>query len=167
MPQRDAAARPARRAPAEPPERLRRLPSWLLNHLALRANRLVAARIEHGGRRGDYAVLASLEETGPASQAELARRLAIDRGDLVGLLNRLHDERLAERRPDPDDRRRNVVTITAAGRRALAVLERDVEAAQDDLLAPLSAEQRSDLMGLLGQMLDHHHADAGGHERGD
>lgn len=155
MPLSDGSARAAPRAAAEPPERLRRLPSWLLNHLAMRANRLVSARIEHGGRRSDFAVLASLDETGPGSQAELARRLAIDRGDLVGLLNRLHDEGLAERRPDPDDRRRNLVTITAAGQRALREIERDVEAAQGDLLAPLSPAQRETLMALLHLMLDH------------
>lgn len=153
-------ARSAPWAPADPPERLRRLPSWLLNHLAGRSNRIVATYVEHLGRRSDYAVLASLDETGPASQAELARRLAIDRGDLVGLLNRLNDEGLAERRPDPDDRRRNVITITAAGRRTLVAIGRDIQAAQDELLAPLNAAQRATLIDLLQHMVDHHHAEA-------
>lgn len=143
--------------PAVPPERLRRLPSWLVNHLAGRANRLFAARLGNLGQRTDYAVLASLHETGPASQAELGRRLAIDRSDMVAVLNRLGEQGLAVRQPDEHDRRRNEITITALGRRALAKLEKQVERAQDDLLEPLSAEQRRQLLELLQQLLDHHH----------
>jgi DNA-binding MarR family transcriptional regulator len=143
--------------PALPPERLRRLPSWLVNHLAGRANRLVAARLGGPGLRTDYALLASLHESGPASQAELGRRLGIDRSDMVAVVNRLEQQRLAVRQRDEHDRRRNEVTITPAGRRLLPKLEADVEQAQDDLLEPLSAGQRRQLIGLLQQLLDHHH----------
>jgi DNA-binding MarR family transcriptional regulator len=150
--------RPAPSPPGDPPERLRRLPSWLFNRLAGRSNRLVGAHLDRPGRRADYAVLASLEESGPASQAELARRLAIDRGDLVGVIDRLEDDGLAVRRPDRNDRRRNAITITAAGRRILADLQHDIEAAQEELLAPLEPAQRETLVALLQTLVDHHHA---------
>lgn len=132
---------------------MRKLPSWVLNHVAMRANRVVTSRLEHSGRRSDYAVLASLEETGPASQAELARRLAIDRGDLVGLLDRLTDEGLARRDPDTSDKRRNVITVTPAGRDKLTQLDEEIEAAQEDLLGPLDPSERELLMELLGRLL--------------
>lgn len=150
--------RPAPWPPADPPERLRRLPSWLFNRLAGRSNRLVGARLDRPGRRADYAVLASLDESGPASQAELARRLGIDRGDLVGVIDRLDDDGLAVRRPDRNDRRRNAITITAAGRRTLADLQHDIEAAQEELLAPLEPAQRKTLVALLQTLVDYHHA---------
>ncbi|ORI17328.1 MarR family winged helix-turn-helix transcriptional regulator [Rhodococcus sp. 1168] len=153
MPTRPTAARSAPWPPIEPPERVRRLPSWVLNHVAMRANRVVASRLEHSGRRSDYAVLASLEESGPASQADLARRLAIDRGDLVGILDRLTEEGLAHRDPDTMDKRRNVITVTAAGRGKLTQLDAEIEAAQEDLLAPLDPSERELLMELLGRLL--------------
>lgn len=139
--------------PVEPPERVRRLPSWVLNHVALRANRVVASHLEHSGRRSDYAVLASLEESGPASQAELARRLAFDRGDLVGLLDRITEEGLAHREPDTSDKRRNVITVTRAGRDKLVQLDEEIEAAQEDLLGPLDPAERTVLMDLLWRLL--------------
>ena len=143
--------------PPAAPERLRRLPSWLVNHLAGRANRLMTARLGRLSLRTDYAVLASLHESGPASQAELGRRLAIDRSDMVAVLNRLEAQGHAVRRSDERDRRRNAITITATGRRLLAELEAQVELAQHDLLAPLSPEQRRELLALLQQLHDHHH----------
>jgi len=143
--------------PAGPPDRLRRLPSWLLNHLTGRANRLVARRLGRPGLRTDYALLSTLEEFGPASQAELGRRLAIDRSDMVAVLNRLEDEGLAVRKRNESDRRRNAITITASGRQALTDLERLVEAAQDELLEPLSAAQRRELVALLQQLVEHRH----------
>ncbi|MDI9896338.1 MarR family transcriptional regulator [Rhodococcus sp. IEGM 1381] len=146
-------ARTAPWPPVEPPERVRRLPSWVLNHVAMRANRVVASHLEHSGRRSDYAVLASLEESGPASQAELARRLAIDRGDLVGLLDRITEEGLARREPDTSDKRRNVITVTPDGRDKLVQLDKEIEAAQEDLLRPLDPDERTLLIDLLWRLL--------------
>ena len=148
-----SSARVAPWPPVEPPERVRRLPSWVLNHVAMRANRVVASHLEHSARRTDYAVLASLEESGPASQAELARRLAIDRGDLVGLLDRITEEGLAHREPDTSDKRRNVITVTPAGRDKLVQLDKEIEAAQEDLLGPLDPDERTLLMDLLWRLL--------------
>lgn len=150
---RKTVARAAPWPPVEPPERVRRLPSWVLNHVALRANRVVASHLEHSGRRSDYAVLASLEESGPASQAELARRLAFDRGDLVGLLDRITEEGLAHREPDTSDKRRNVITVTRAGRDKLVQLDEEIEAAQEDLLGPLDPAERTLFMDLLWRLL--------------
>jgi DNA-binding MarR family transcriptional regulator len=137
------------------PARLRAMPSWLINQAGLHATRLVAAELAtEGARRQHYAPLATLAEVGPASQAELSRRTAIDGSDMVATLNELADEGYVERSPDPDDRRRNVVTITPAGRRYLDRLDRILGRAQDQLLAPLSAADRTRLVSLLTQVLE-------------
>jgi DNA-binding MarR family transcriptional regulator len=139
------------------PARLRSLPSWLLNQVALPAQRIVAdALAAVGARRPHYSVLAALEEFGPASQAALGRRCGIDRSDMVALVNELAAAGRLERTPDPDDRRRNVIAITDAGRDLLADLDRLLEGAQDDLLAPLSAQERAELVRLLDAVLAHH-----------
>lgn len=134
----------------EPPERLRQLPSWLVNELAKRASALVGeALAAEGVRRQHFAVLASLSEQGAASQAELGRRLWIDRSDLHTILRQLEVDGLVSRDRDRRDGRRNVVSITTAGGRALERLQGRVEEAQGALLAPLSASERREFQRLL------------------
>lgn len=139
-----------------PSRRLWRLPSWLLNHLASHANRLVSSSFGRPGVRTRYAVLAGLDEFGPISQAGLGRTLGIDRSDMVAVLNDLEREGLALRAPDENDRRRNAIRITPTGTHALHALDDQVNAAQDALLAPLSQDERAQLNELLQRLLEHH-----------
>jgi MarR family transcriptional regulator, lower aerobic nicotinate degradation pathway regulator len=144
-------------APRRAPARLRAMPSWLINQTALPANRLVADGLAAAGmRRYHYALLAALDEFGPASQAGLSRGTTIDRSDMVPTVNELVDQGMVERAPDPTDRRRNVVSITPAGRRQLRKLDRRLRKVQDQVLAPLSPEERSQLIHLLTRVVDHH-----------
>ncbi|ACZ89521.1 MarR family winged helix-turn-helix transcriptional regulator [Streptosporangium roseum] len=139
------------------PQRLRTLPSRLTNQAALTANRIVDQALAQAGvRRYHYKLLATLEEYGPGSQAALGRRTRIDRSDMVAIVNDLVERQLLERAPDPEDRRRNIITITAAGRGQLTRLDRLVAAAQDEFLAPLPAADRRTLVDLLTRLADHH-----------
>jgi MarR family transcriptional regulator, lower aerobic nicotinate degradation pathway regulator len=125
----------------------------MTGQLALRGQRLVAeALAEEGVRRHHFAVLTALAEEGPASQAELGRRLWIDRSDLHAVVTELEHEGLIERARDERDRRRNVVTITRAGKSTLKRLDKRVDAAQEALLEPLSAKDRGELRRLLSQL---------------
>ncbi len=100
-------------------------------------------------RRHHYAVLATLAEHGPASQAELGRRLWIDRSDMHVVLAELERAGLVSRERDPTDRRRNVVAVTPAAMPALDRLDARVATAQAALLAPLDAGEREHLLDLL------------------
>jgi DNA-binding MarR family transcriptional regulator len=97
-------------------------------------------------------MLAALEDLGPASQATVGRRAEMDRSDVVAALNELEADDLVERSPDPGDRRLKIVTITAAGRRRLKNLDEVVGSVQEQLLAPLSAAERAELVRLLGRI---------------
>jgi DNA-binding MarR family transcriptional regulator len=139
------------------PRHLQQLPSWLLAALARTGDRLVTSALSrHGVRKPHYAVLHSLAEEGAASQAELGRRLWIDRSDLHALLNELEDAGHLARVRDPDDRRRNLVELTPAGSAALARLDADVDAAQVALLEPLPDRDQARLQRLLTRLVDHH-----------
>jgi MarR family transcriptional regulator, lower aerobic nicotinate degradation pathway regulator len=139
------------------PRRLWRLSSWLIGHSALHAHRLVSDGFAaEGYRRPHFTVLVALSESGAASQATLGRRLAIDGSDMVAVIGDLERDGLVDRCRDEEDRRRNVVRLTPAGERTLERLDARVEAAQDELLAPLSAAERSELRRLLTRVVEHH-----------
>ncbi|SCL72548.1 MarR family winged helix-turn-helix transcriptional regulator [Micromonospora peucetia] len=141
----------------EPPARLRTTPSWLLTQTAAHASRLVGDSFAGVGARGyHYRVLATLDEFGPASQADLGRRGGIDRSDVVATVNELTARDLVVRAPDPTDRRRNVITLTAAGRTELHRMGQALAEVQETLLAPLTSTEREQLTRLLGKLLDHH-----------
>ncbi|MFC3995638.1 MarR family winged helix-turn-helix transcriptional regulator [Nocardiopsis sediminis] len=140
-----------------PPARLQALTSRLLTRTATRTHRLVAGRLaEAGATRYHYSLLAAAAEFGPASQAELGRRCGLDRSDVVATVNELAAQDLVRRSPDPADRRRNTITITPAGTRALGRLDAVLADTQDELLAPLSPEERGELARLLTVLLTHH-----------
>lgn len=144
------------------PARWEGLPSWLLTQTASHAQRLVAEGFSSVGVRGyHYRLLATLEEFGPASQAALGRRSGIHLSDMVATVNELADRKLVERAPDPADRRRNIISLTAAGKRQLRRLEKQLAQTQDELLAPLSPEERQRLTQLLSRLLDHYNRRTG------
>jgi DNA-binding MarR family transcriptional regulator len=137
------------------PTRVLEKPTWLISRAFARSSRLLAEAFEAAGARGyHYRLLAALEEFGPASQAMLGRRTSIDRSDVVAALNELADSGLVRRSPDPDDRRRNIVTITPAGIDRLRKLEKTARGVQEELLAPLSATDRARLIRLLTRVVE-------------
>jgi DNA-binding MarR family transcriptional regulator len=131
------------------------LPTWLIAGVSARSHRLLSEAFAGAGARGHhYRLLVALDEFGPLSQAALANRTGIDRSDVVAALNELAERRSVERSPDPDDRRRNVVTITPAGAKELRRLDRIVSGVQKELLEPLPAADRAELVRLLTRLLD-------------
>ncbi|MEU9497159.1 MarR family winged helix-turn-helix transcriptional regulator [Streptomyces sp. NPDC048196] len=141
----------------ETPDRLRRRASRLLSQLTTRSDRLINEGLARAdARKWHYAVLASLQECGPGSQATLSRRSGIYRSDMVSVLNELTERQLVERAPDPDDQRRNIITISPQGRRHLRRLDKVLDDLHDELLAPLNPAERDQFVQLLTRLLDHH-----------
>lgn len=139
------------------PDRLRRRTGRLLSQLSARSDRLMNEGLAQvDARKWHYAVLASLQDFGPGSQATLSGRTGIYRSDMVGVLNELAERNLVERAPDPDDRRRNIITISPRGRRHLRRLDKVLDDLHDELLAPLSQAERDQFQQLLTRLLDHH-----------
>ncbi len=139
----------------QPPARLRELASWQASKVSTRGARLFARQLPLGAR-ADFAVLATLEESGPLSQADIGRRLGLDRNDVNGIVSRLEAGHQISRQADPADRRRNVVTLTDAGRQYLAELQQHTDAVQDKLLAGLDPAERRQLQALLAKLLRSH-----------
>jgi DNA-binding MarR family transcriptional regulator len=135
--------------------RLRTLPTRLLSLAAVHADRRVTEELARAdARKWHYAVLATLAEFGPASQAELSDRTRIYRSDIVAVVTELAARGQVERAPDPADRRRNVVSLTAAGRRQLRRLDKVLAGVQDEVFAALTPAQRQQLTGLLTVLVE-------------
>jgi DNA-binding MarR family transcriptional regulator len=138
----------------DPPAALRRLPTWLLAQASARGHRHVDEVLAAEGlRRHHFSVLLCLEDGEPASQAELCRRLSKDRSDMAAAVAQLEGARLVSRARDDGDRRRKDVRLTPDGRRAIARLSRQVQAAQDALLEPLTAAEREQFAALLERVI--------------
>jgi DNA-binding MarR family transcriptional regulator/GNAT superfamily N-acetyltransferase len=89
--------------------------------------------------------------TAPGTVQGLRARLDLDSGYMSRLLQRLQDESLIEVVPDPDDRRRRLVRLTAKGRRRWNVLEARSEDRARALVDPLTERQRGRLAAALGE----------------
>jgi MarR family transcriptional regulator, lower aerobic nicotinate degradation pathway regulator len=132
-------------------------PSWLISEISRLAHPLLTSKLATAGSRGyHYRLLAALHEFGPASQASLGRRTGMDRSDVAAAVTELVGRGLADRTPDPADRRRNVISITPAGTAHLRRLDELLADVQDELLGPLSPAERKQLILLLNRIMEHH-----------
>ncbi|MDB4968888.1 MAG: MarR family transcriptional regulator [Myxococcales bacterium] len=79
----------------------------------------------------------------------LGQTLAIDAGYLSRILSRFERERLVTRAPAAADRRRSLLGLTAAGRRAFAPLDAGARREVTALLEPLGAAERQRLVEAM------------------
>ena len=91
-------------------------------------------------------------ETGELTMGELSRRLMVSNGNVTGLIDRLVDEGLVERRPAPGDRRSQLVRLTRPGKTAFDAMIPVHEAWLEKLFAGLSAEEAQALYDLLARL---------------
>jgi DNA-binding MarR family transcriptional regulator len=131
-------------------ELLDHLPSWLLSRTAARAHRLLTEGLGAEGYTGhEYRVIAAISSLGEVSQAEIGRRVALDRSDVTEAVRRLEASDVVSRRTHPDNARAVLVRLTARGRREADRLTRLMEDIQRLVVAPLTDEESTQLVELL------------------
>lgn len=136
-------------------------PAALTDHVAYLAVELgyrAQRRFEHAMAELDlrpqhYDFLAALDEFGSQSQKQLASVLRVDAARIVGMTDDLAGRGLVDRTMDPQDRRRNVIALTARGRTEFARARELAAQVEDELLTVLPVSERTQLRRLLQRAL--------------
>jgi len=136
--------------PAALPEELRACTGFLLSRVGIGMKLAAMEEFERGGFNPySYAVLAVLAEGAKETQATIADTLDLDRSQMVGILDELEARGLIERRRDQTDRRRHMVSITAAGKKQIAKMRTMIKDLEDSFLVSLDDDERATLQDYL------------------
>ena len=82
---------------------------------------------------------------------ELSQRMMVSNGNVTGLSERLVEQGLLDRRASPTDRRAQIVSLTAEGRRMFRTMARTHEDWIADIFSGLGAGEIDTLMTLLAK----------------
>lgn len=125
-------------------------------HLARRFQQIAVAvfhaEVEEAGydlTPVQYAALAAVSTNPGIDQITLAGLIAYDRTTITGVVDRLAQKGLLERRASSRDRRARELQITEKGRQTLEAVSPAVEAAQELLVRGLTGDEQQELMRLL------------------
>jgi DNA-binding MarR family transcriptional regulator len=97
--------------------------------------------------------LSLIASQGPMSQHELGELIMVDRTTIVAVVDWLEDNELVERKRNPADRRAYALQVTDKGREWLKEANGALQATERQFLAPLTADERRQLVVLLQRLL--------------
>ena len=100
-----------------------------------------------------FVALTYLRDHDGTPQQMLCDVMHMDASNVVLLLNDLERLGFVERRRDPEDRRRHIVSLTTSGRRALTRAETALDSVEDQVLAALTPDERRTFGRLLTKAL--------------
>lgn len=100
-----------------------------------------------------FAVLARLAQLGPLSQNHLGRETAMDAATIKGVVDRLSRQGLVTTSPDPEDKRRLLVSASATGQSVYADVVEKALAVSAATLAPLTRSEQVRLIELLAKLM--------------
>jgi DNA-binding MarR family transcriptional regulator len=127
---------------------------YLVNRVARAfAGRLATDLRPHGVAIGQWAVLLHLWSTDAMTQAELARRVAIEQPTMVRTIDRMERDGLVTRTPHPSDRRASRITLTERGHKLRDELIPLAAKVNREATASLTADEVATLRRLLAKLL--------------
>ena len=100
-----------------------------------------------------FFAMARLHEMGKLSQNRLGRLAAMDPATIQGVMRRLHERGFIERLADPRDRRRMVLSLSPLGRETVVRLLKDANRVGDEIVAPLTPQERDVFVSLLKRLV--------------
>ncbi len=100
-----------------------------------------------------FAAMAKLLERGPLSQNELGRLTAMDVATIKGVVDRLRQRKLVTSKKDPQDARRQLVSLTPKGEETIHAVIPDAVEITKETLEPLTRDESKQLLALLSRLL--------------
>src|SRR3954469_22092451 len=125
----------------------------LRGHLDAELDRVYAAHGLTAPTFGVLVTLARVDEGGGVTQRRLMDELGLTSGTISVRMDRLVEEGLVEREPDPASRRATRIRLTAAGRALFEQVVPEHLATERRMLSGLSPGQLEELAGLLRRLL--------------
>ncbi len=101
-----------------------------------------------------FDVLSALSESSGITQGQLAQRLFVTKSNVSGLIDRLVEAKLVERRRGAQDRRSHALILTAEGERLAAAGFAMQKSFVDNTLGQLAPDDLAALYVLLGRWRD-------------
>lgn len=129
-------------------------PGHLARRLQQAHSLLWGAMVSEETTSPQFAVLNALEEKPGMDQRTLSEHVHLDRSTTADLVVRLTGRELVERMRDPADGRRNVLKLTAEGRRLHRRLVTRTARMNRVFLAPLDGEERETLLRLIARVTE-------------
>ena len=108
----------------------------------------------HGVTPVQYAALHAAQRQPGLDQRTLAATIGFDTSTIGGVIDRLEKRGLIERLASPTDRRVRLLQVTPAGATLIDELVPDMLKAQQRILAPLPAADRSRFLAMLKTVVD-------------
>ena len=99
-----------------------------------------------------FAALVKLRDLDEVSQNQLGRLTAMDAATMQGVIKRLALRNLIDRRPDPDDRRRLILSLSPEGGALIERLLSNGSNITQKTLDPLSAAEQKVFIQLLTKL---------------
>jgi DNA-binding MarR family transcriptional regulator len=100
-------------------------------------------------------LLVTVADLGPIRMSDLAARMGIKAITVTQFVDALEKERMLERAADPNDRRATLVRLTDQAPPLIEQARAAAKVVKDGLVEPLPPEARSQLLGLLSQLVDY------------
>lgn len=86
------------------------------------------------------------------SQAQISEMMLVNRANITSLVDRMEKASLVRRTTSPEDRRSNVIKLTARGKKLFAQLDSLYIKEVKKVMAPLKESEQESLMAMLGKV---------------
>lgn len=126
---------------------------YLLRLASQRHALIFQAYISHNLTPTQFSTLVRVAEHGDVSQNHLGRLAAMDTATVKGVVDRLRQKNLLMTKPDQNDKRRSIVSLTKAGQEMIRHLHHDGAAISAATLEPLSLSEQRRLLDLLKKLV--------------
>lgn len=99
-----------------------------------------------------FAVLAALKELGPSTQRRISQHIDMEPSNVHPMLRRMKDHQFITIDPDPNDKRRSIISMTKEGQNMLEQVWPLELATSKTLLSNLSKDEQQTFLSLLNKI---------------